>query len=112
MSASLADGRSDAYLQIEHISGDPIIIPLLIMDLMKIRQALQCHDTNGPKIPPDVFSGEDARTWPQEELAVMYHQKLASTNSARRVNGRHYYASGCHHFNLPPTCWVLDPMND
>jgi hypothetical protein len=57
-----------------------------------------------------VFSGEDAGAWPQEELAVVYNQKLASANSARE-GGRHY-ALGCHHFKLPTTCWVLDPMID
>ena len=75
-----------------------------------IYRAEQCQDSNGPKLPPDVFSGEDAGAWPQEELAVVYNQKLASANSARE-GGRHY-ALGCHHFKLPTTCWVLDPMID
>ena len=34
-----------------------------------IYRAYQCHDSNGPKMPPDVFSGEDAcGVWPLEEL--------------------------------------------
>lgn len=74
-----------------------------------VHRAEQCHDCNGPKMAPDVFLGEDAGAWPQEELAAEYNFRLASANSARE-GGRHY-VSGCHHFNLPDTCWVLDPAN-
>ncbi|KAI2508886.1 hypothetical protein MHU86_5496 [Fragilaria crotonensis] len=76
----------------------------------KIYHAHQCSDRMGPKMAPDVFSGEDAGTWPQAELAALYNCKLASATSARE-GGRHY-ALGCHHFNMPPTCWILDPTCD
>ncbi|KAI2499759.1 hypothetical protein MHU86_14702 [Fragilaria crotonensis] len=75
----------------------------------KTYRAQQCSDRMGPKMAPDVFSGEDAGTWPQAELAALYNCKLASATSARE--GRHY-ALGCHHFNMPPTCWILDPTCD
>ncbi|KAI2497450.1 hypothetical protein MHU86_17054 [Fragilaria crotonensis] len=76
----------------------------------KTYRAQQCSDRMGPKMAPDVFSGEDAGTWPQAELAALYNCKLASATSARE-GGRHY-ALGCHHFNMPPTCWILDPTCD
>ena len=76
----------------------------------KIYRACQCSDQMGPKMAPDVFSGEDAGTWPQAALAAMYNCKLASATSARE-GGRHY-ALGCLHFNIPPTCWILDPTCD
>jgi hypothetical protein len=79
-------------------------------DRRLIYRAGHCLDSNGPKMPPDVFSGEDAGTWPIEELKLLYNHKLAFSNSARE-GGRHY-ATGCHHFNLPSTCWVLDPTID
>ncbi|KAI2507206.1 hypothetical protein MHU86_7272 [Fragilaria crotonensis] len=58
---------------------------------------------------PDVFSGEDAGTWPQAELAALYNCKLASATSAREGAP---LCLGCHHFNMPPTCWILDPTCD
>ena len=65
---------------------------------------------SGPKMQPDVFSGENAGAWPQEELRMLYNHKLAFANSARE-GGRHY-ATGCRHFHLRTTCWILDPMID
>ena len=75
-----------------------------------IYRALQCHDSHGPMLAPDVFNGEDAGCWPRDVLAEEYNKRLASSNSVRS-GGRHY-AAGCHHFSLPPSCWLIDPHDN
>ena len=70
-------------------------------------RARQCSDADGPMLAPDVFSGEDAGCWPQPYLAAEYKSRFARSTSAR-LGGRHY-ASGCHHFKIPDTCWIIDP---
>jgi hypothetical protein len=66
--------------------------------------ALQCHDREGPKMAPDVFSGECAdSSKPQEVLAADCNSHLANSNSAR-ANCR-WYAPGCQYSGrLPDTC--------
>lgn len=75
-----------------------------------IYRALQCHDSHGPKLAPDFFNGEDAGCWPRDVLAEEYNKRLARSNSLRS-GGRHY-AAGCHHFSLPPSCWLIDPRDN
>jgi hypothetical protein len=78
-----------------------------------IHRARQCHKCSGPKMQPDVFSGEDAgAAWLQKELRMLYkNQELGFANSARE--GGRCYAPGCHHFHLPTTSWILlDRMID
>ena len=73
-----------------------------------VYRARQCSDADGPMLAPDVYSGEDAGGWLQPYLAAQYNHCLARSNSAR-LGGRHY-ATGCHHFKVPDTCWTIDPM--
>ena len=69
----------------------------------------QYLDSDGPKLAPDVFDGSWHPNIPREYLAVVeYNQCLARANSAR-IDRRHY-ALGCHHYCLPETCWIIDPM--
>jgi len=75
-----------------------------------IYRAVQCHDSDGPMLPPDIFNGQDIGCWPQGVLKAEYNRRLARSNSAR-MNGRHY-AMGCHHFRLPEQCWIIDPALD
>ena len=70
-------------------------------------RALQCRDSDGPTLAPDVYFGEEASSWPAVYLAGEYNSRLARATSARR-DGRHY-APGCLHYNLPETCWTIDP---
>jgi hypothetical protein len=70
----------------------------------------QCWDSDGPKMAPDVFDGSWQPSIPREYLAVEYNQHLAAANSAR-MDGRHY-ATGCHHYRLPDTCWIIDPTSE
>ena len=70
----------------------------------------QCLDSNDPKLAPDVFDGSSYPNIAHEYLAYEYNKRLASANSARK-DGRHY-ASGCHHYCLPETCWIIDPTSE
>ena len=70
----------------------------------------QCRDSDGPKMAPDVFDGSWQPNIPQEYLVVEYKQRLAVANSAR-MDGRHY-ATGCHHYRLPDTCWIIKPTSE
>ena len=74
-----------------------------------IYRALQCHDCDGPKMAPDVFSGQRAcSSWPEEALAAVYNSNLAYAKSAKQ-NGRHY-AAGCHYSGrVLDSCLVIDP---
>ena len=67
----------------------------------------QCADKDGPMMAPDVIAGQDVGKWPQECLAYEYNKRLASSKSARS-GGRHY-ATGCLHYAVLSTCWLLDP---
>jgi hypothetical protein len=55
-----------------------------------------------------VFSGEDAIGWPHVYLALKYNRRLALAKSAKKYGRR--YANGCHHYRLPDTCWMIDPV--
>jgi hypothetical protein len=70
----------------------------------------QCVDSDGPKLAPDVFDGVWHPNIPREYLAHEYNKCLAAANSAR-MDGRHY-ASGCRHYRLPETCWIIDPTSE
>ncbi len=69
-------------------------------------RARQCSNADGWMLAPDVLSGENAGGWPQPNLAVKYNRSLARSNSAR-LSDRHY-ATGCHQFEVPDTCWTID----
>jgi hypothetical protein len=70
----------------------------------------QCLDSDDQKLTPDVFDGFWHPNIPQEYLALDYNKRLAAANSVR-MDGRHY-ASGCHHYRLPETCWIIDPSSE
>ena len=74
-----------------------------------IYRAIQCHDSDGPMLPPDILQGEDRGTVPPDYLAAEYQRLLASANSAKK-DGRHY-ANECRHYRLPESCWIIDPMD-
>jgi hypothetical protein len=75
-----------------------------------IYRAVQCHDVDGPKLAPDLLQGYDFGTCPRDYLAAEYQQRLASSSSARK-DGRHYVA-GYLHYQLPDSCWIIDPMDN
>lgn len=74
-----------------------------------IYRAVQCHDTDGPMLPPDILQLEDRSTVPQDYQAAEYRRLFVSANSAKK-DGRHY-VRGCHHYALPESCWIINPMD-
>jgi hypothetical protein len=74
-----------------------------------IYRAIQCRDSDGPILPPDILQGEDRGTVPQDYLAAEYRRLFASANSVRK-DGRHY-VGGCRHYRLPKSCWIIDPFD-
>jgi hypothetical protein len=70
-------------------------------------RAIQCHDVDGPMLPPDFLVGDDKRTVPPDYRAAAYQRLLLHANSAKK-DGRHY-VDGCHHYELPESCWIVDP---
>jgi hypothetical protein len=67
-----------------------------------------CHDADGPMMAPDFIGGEDKRTVPSDYRAAAYQQLLLYANSAKK-DGRHY-VDGCWHYELPESCWIINPM--
>jgi hypothetical protein len=59
---------------------------------------------------PDACAGERTIAWAHAGLAEECNRCLARANSAMK-DGRHY-APGCHQFQLPDTCWIIDPTLD
>ena len=74
-----------------------------------IYRAIQCHDADGPMLPPDILQREDRSTVPKDYQAAEYRRLFRSANSAKK-DGRHY-VRGCHHYNLPASCWIINPMD-
>jgi len=72
-----------------------------------VYRAIQCHDVDGPMLPPDFIAGEDKRTVPTDYRAAAYQQLLLCSNSAKK-DGRHY-VDGCRHYELPKSCLIIDP---
>ena len=72
-----------------------------------IYRAIQCKDSEGPMVPPDVVSGWDVDGVSVESRRAQYNKFLAKANSAKQ-HGRHY-VDGCHHYRLPDACWIIDP---
>ena len=70
----------------------------------------QCRDSDGLKMAPDIFDGYWQPNLPREYLALEYNKRLAIANSAR-MDG-HHYATGCHHYCLPDTCWIINPTSE
>ncbi|KAI2511884.1 hypothetical protein MHU86_2400 [Fragilaria crotonensis] len=58
-------------------------------------------------LPPDFLMGDNKRTVPLDYRAAAYQQLLLRANSAKK-DGRHY-VDGCHHYELPESCWIVDP---
>ncbi|KAI2497612.1 hypothetical protein MHU86_16861 [Fragilaria crotonensis] len=76
-----------------------------------IYRAVQCHDVDGPKLAPDLLQGyNNFGTCPRDYLAAEYQQRLSSSSSARK-DGRHYVA-GYLHYQLPDSCWIIDPVDN
>ena len=72
--------------------------------------AQQCHDSDGPRMPPDMVSRVDIGTWPAPERPAAYNSELASDKSAK-VGGR-YYAKGWLHAKIPDDCLVINTDTD
>ncbi|KAI2491237.1 hypothetical protein MHU86_23343 [Fragilaria crotonensis] len=70
-------------------------------------RAIQCRDTDGPMLAPDILDGVEFPGCPRDYLAADYTRRLAVANSARK-DGRHY-VPGCLHYQLPLSCWIIDP---
>ena len=78
-----------------------------------IYRAVQCHDSDGPQLPPDVFCGQDAGSWATMYLKKEYNKRLSKSNSVRK-DGRHY-AAGCHHYDVEDDAgmvWIIDPTTE
>jgi hypothetical protein len=59
-------------------------------------------------LAPDFILGNDKRTVPLDFCAAAYQELLLSSNSAKK-DGRHY-VDGCWYYELPESCWIIDPM--
>jgi hypothetical protein len=70
-------------------------------------RAIQCHDADGPMLPPDFMGVNDLRKVPADYRAAQYQLDLLGANSARK-DGRHY-VDGAHHYLIPESCWIIDP---
>jgi hypothetical protein len=78
-------------------------------------RAVQCCDTDRPMLAPDLIGGEElvvppgVGRWsvPQEYLAAQYQHGLATSTSAK-LGGR-WYVREALHYQLPDTCWIIDP---
>ena len=68
----------------------------------------QCHDADGPMLAPDFIRGNNKRTVPSDYRAAAYQELLLCSNSAKK-DGRHY-VDGCWYYELPESCWIIDPM--
>ena len=79
-----------------------------------IHRAVQSHDADGPMLAPDLLEGEE-RIIPGDEKASVPHVYLAAyyrnglaTSPSAKLGGR-YYVSQALHYQLPDTCWEIDP---
>jgi hypothetical protein len=75
-----------------------------------IYRAVQCHDYDGPQLPPDVFYGKDAGSWATKYRGIEYNGCLRKSNSVRK-DGCHH-APGCHHYDVEDAAgmvWIIDP---
>lgn len=72
-----------------------------------VYRAIQCRDSELPPLPPDFIAGVDLRTVPPDYRAHEFLNKLKTSNSAK-FDCRHY-VDGSHHYNLPESCWIIDP---
>lgn len=72
-----------------------------------VYRAVQCRDSELPFLPPDFIAGVDLRTVPPDYRAHEFLNKLRASNSAK-FDCRHY-VDGSHHYDLPESCWIIDP---
>jgi hypothetical protein len=70
-------------------------------------RAIQCHDSEGPMLPPDFMGERDLQTVPSNYHAFEYRNLLQIANSLKK-DGR-YYVDGAHHYVLPESCFIIDP---
>jgi hypothetical protein len=61
-------------------------------------------------LPPEFILGQDERAIPPDYRAAQYRELLFGSNSAKK-DGRHY-VEGCLQYELPPTCWIIDPKKN
>ena len=72
-----------------------------------VYRAVQCSDVELPALPPDFIAGVDLRTVPSDYRAHEFRNKLKKSSSAK-FDCRHY-VDDSHHYNLPESCWIIDP---
>jgi hypothetical protein len=103
-----SDGKFRSYWS-HHVSGWRICFNTTLTSQQNrvCYRVSQCLDSEGPKMPPDVFDGHEQADLRPEYLRALYNERLAFAKSATK-KGRHY-AQGCHHYRLSQNCWVIDP---
>jgi len=72
-----------------------------------VYRAVQCHDAELPELPPDFIAGVDLRNVPPDYRAYEFRNQLKTSSSAK-FDCRHY-VDGSHHYDIPDSCWVIDP---
>jgi len=112
---TIGDGGYVKRLHCGGSDGHPVSVWRMTYNILQdkrvILRANQCADQDGPMLPPDVISGQCfSSAWPREVLALEFNSILAGSNSAR-LGGRHY-AAGTRYFDLPSSCFLVDPAID
>ena len=72
-----------------------------------VYRASQGADGDLPVLPPDFIGGMDYRDVPSDYRAHEYRDRLKASSSARE--GCRHYVDGARHYNLPESCWKIDP---
>ena len=72
-----------------------------------IYRAVQTRDDELPSLAPDFVAGNDYRSVPHEYRAHDYRNRLETSRSARE--GCRWYVTGAHHYDVPPSCLIIDP---
>jgi hypothetical protein len=70
--------------------------------------ARQLNDEDGPAMPPYVLDGHNSDL-PSADRALRYNASLEESDASE--NGGGHCAKECHHFYLPTTCCVVDPVS-
>jgi hypothetical protein len=72
-----------------------------------VYRARQGADKDLPPLPPDFIGGMDFRSVPTNYRAHEYRDRLKASPSAKE--GCRHYVDGSRHYDLPESCWIVDP---
>ena len=72
-----------------------------------VYRASQGADKDLPPLPPDFIGGMDFRDVPSDYRAHEYRDRLKASPSAKE--GCRHYVDGSRHYDLPESCWIVDP---